>query len=191
MAKLEEENKKLIRRTKLQEAILITIASGGRLGSSALVPEVLNSLLKTDLPSSVRKGEMVRSTASRLAKQGLLKLENNHYVMTATGDKILEHWKHADFRIVRPKRWDQKWRIVIFDIPERKKVVRDEIREILTAAGFRRLQDSVWVCPYDCEGIIGLLKTDYGIGKEMLYIIADQIESDKYLRMDFDLISYT
>ncbi|KKW14638.1 MAG: hypothetical protein UY54_C0013G0001 [Parcubacteria group bacterium GW2011_GWA2_50_10b] len=30
---------------------------------------------------------------------------------------------------------------------------------------------------------------DYGISRDMLYIIADQIENDKYLRMDFDLIS--
>ncbi len=188
MGKLEEDNKKLIRRTKLQEAILATIASGGRLGARALIPEVLNSLLQTDIPSSVRKGEIVRSTASRLVKKGLLKFENDHYAATAAGEKILERWRRADFKLIKPKRWDHKWRMVIFDIPERKKRTRDQVREILTAAGFKRLQNSVWIYPYDCEDIIGLLKTDYDIGKEMLYIIADQIENDKYLRMDFDLI---
>ena len=189
MGKLEEENKKLIRRTKLQEAILLTIASGGRLGSRALVPEVLNFLLKIDMPSVVRKEEIVKSTATRLTRKGLLKFEDGHYAMTAEGEKILERWKRRDFKLIKPKRWDQKWRIVIFDIPEHKKRIRNEIREILRAAGFERLQDSVWVYPYDCEDIIGLLKTDYGVGKEMLYIIADQIENDKYLRMDFGLLA--
>ena len=185
---MEEENKKLLRRTKLQEAILLTIASGGRLGSTALVPEVLNSLFKTDLSSVARKSEIVKSAATRLARKGLLKFEGNHYSVTTTGEKILEHWRHTDFKLIKPKKWDQKWRIVIFDIPERKKRIRNEIREIFRAAGFERLQDSVWVYPYDCEDIIGLLKTDYGVGKEMLYIIADRIENDKYLRMDFDLL---
>ncbi|MDO8565329.1 MAG: hypothetical protein Q7R67_01795 [bacterium] len=188
MGKLEEENRKIVRRTKLQEAILVTIASSGRRGSSALIPEVLNSLLKLDIPSSVRKSEVVRSTASRLTKKGLIKFENKHYSLTEVGEEILEHWRRADFSIKKPRKWDNKWRIVIFDIPERKRTVRDEIRQIFIEAGFVKLQNSVWVYPYDCEDIIGLLKTDYGVGRNVLYIIADQIENDKYLRDEFGLL---
>lgn len=188
MGKIEEENRKVVRRTKLQEAILVTIASGGKLGASALVPEILNSLLKFDIPSSVRKQETIRSTASRLTKKGLLKFENSHYVMTSTGESTLERWRRADFKLKRPKKWDNKWRIVIFDIPERKRKIRDELRNIFLQAGFIKLQNSVWVYPYDCEDIIGLLKTDYGVGRDLLYIIADQIENDKYLRDEFGLL---
>ncbi|MBI2065494.1 MAG: hypothetical protein HYT68_00275 [Candidatus Zambryskibacteria bacterium] len=188
MGKLEEENRKIIRRTKMQEAVLLTIASGGRLGASLLVPEVLNFLFKLDLPTSSRSGEVVRSTASRLRKRGLLKFENGHYAMTVIGEEILQRWQRADFKLTRPKRWDKKWRIIIFDIPEKKKAVRDEIRQIFVSAGLYRLQDSVWIYPYDCEDVIGLLKTDFGIGRDLLYVIADQIENDKYLRQEFDLI---
>src|SRR3989344_3697392 len=116
MGKLEEENKKIVRRTKLQEAILLTIASGGRSGATALVPEVLNSLLKLDIPSSVRKSEIIRSTASRLARKGLVKFEAGHYTLAKDGEEILERWRRADFKLKKPKRWDNKWRIVIFDI---------------------------------------------------------------------------
>ena len=45
----------------------------------------------------------------------------------------------------------------------------------------------MWVYPYDCEDIIGLLKTDFGVGKDVLYIIADEIENDRHLRHEFDL----
>lgn len=188
MGKLEEENRKIIRRTKLQEAILVAVASGGRRGTSALIPEVLNYLLKLDIPSSVRKEEVVRSTASRLVRKGLLKFEGGQYVTTAAGENILEYWRRAAFKFKRPKRWDNKWRMVIFDIPEKKRRIRDEIRQIFIEAGFIKLQNSVWVYPYDCEDIIGLLKTDFGIGRNMLYIIADQIENDKYLRDEFGLL---
>ena len=55
-------------------------------------------------------------------------------------------------------------------------------------AGLLRLQDSVWVYPYDCEDIVTLLKTDFGIGKHLLYLIVDELENDKNLREDFNLI---
>mgnify|MGYP001582756461 CR=1 FL=1 len=188
MGKLEEENKKDIRRTKIQEAILLTLASGGRLGAELIPKMVAEILTGEDISPPPRINEIVKTAANRLYRKGLLKSGNGHYSITAEGEKILEHWRKDRFKLPKPKKWDRKWRIIIFDIPERKKKIRDEIRGILTAAGFARLQDSVWVYPYDCEDVISLLKTDYGINRDMLYIIADQIENDKYLRMDFDLI---
>ncbi len=187
MGKLEEENRKLVRRTEMQEAILLTVASGGRLGASVLVPRVLNILLDLELPSSPRRKEVVQSAATRLRGKGLLKFESGHYTLTDSGQKILDRWQLDDFKLKTPKKWDRKWRIIIFDIPEKRRNIRNEIREIFKAAGFYRLQDSVWVYPYDCEDVIGLLKTNYRIGRDLLYIIADQIENDRHLRMEFGL----
>ena len=171
----------------MQEAILTAVVSGGRKGSEDLIKSVVAYLLKIDTTSTSRIKEIVTTAASRLSRNGLLKFDNG-YSLTLKGKEILERWRRADFRLKKPKKWDKKWRIIIFDIPEKKRVIRDEIRQIFTEAGFQRLQDSVWVYPYDCEDIIGLLKMDYGVGTNILYIIADQIENDKHLRMDFDLI---
>lgn len=77
---------------------------------------------------------------------------------------------------------------MIFDIPEKKRVVRNDLTTLFKKAGIRRLQNSVWIYPYDCEDIIALLKTDFGIGKDLLYLIVDELENDKYLREEFDLI---
>lgn len=189
MGQLEKESRKRSRKSKLQRAILLTLASGGRLVSRELIPAVLDTLFDLDISVSARKKDVVRTATSHLNKKGLITFRDGHYQMTKSGKKILDEWQMSNYKINRPKKWDGKWRIIIFDIPETKKKVRDEIRTVFKEAGFQRLQDSVWVYPYDCEDIIGLLKTDYGVGKHMLYIIADQIENDKYLRMDFDLIS--
>lgn len=54
--------------------------------------------------------------------------------------------------------------------------------------GFVRLQDSVWVYPYDCEDLITLLKADLKVGKDVLYVVADRIEYDQPLRTLFDLV---
>jgi hypothetical protein len=43
----------------------------------------------------------------------------------------------------------------------------------------------VWVYPYDCEDLITLLKADFKIGKDLLYVITESIENDKWLRQSF------
>ena len=171
----------------MQEAILSYIVSGGRVGRDTLVKHVANSLLDVDLTSPRRK-ETIKSVASRLVKKGLLKFESGHYSATYAGKRIFDEWEKSNYKIRIPKKWDKKWRVIIFDIPEKKKRVREQVRLILSTAGFIRLQDSVWVYPYDCEDIIGLLKADLGVGKNILYMIVDEIENDKHLREHFNLI---
>ena len=188
MGKLEEESSKGTRKTKVQEAILLTIASGGRLGSELIAGQVVEHLLGIDYPFTKRRNEAIKSAANRLRKKGLVELKDGHYSLTKSGEKTLEEWRLSKYQIKKPRKWDGKWRVIIFDIPEKKRGVRTEVREILKAAGFERLQDSVWVIPYDCEDVIGLLKTDLGIGKHLLYMIVDQIENDRYLRMEFGLL---
>src|SRR3989344_5509248 len=50
-----------------------------------------------------------------------------------------------------------------------------------------KLQNSVWVYPYDCEDFISLLKADFKIGKDVLYIIVEKLENDWHLRKFFNL----
>ncbi len=189
MGKLEELARKNIRKTKIQEAILLTIVSGGRMGGDLLVKQVIDLLLDTDFSTtSPRRSEIVKSAASRLSRKGLVKFENGFYSATSLGEKLLSDWQMSNYRIKKPRKWDKKWRVIIFDIPEKKKKERDQVREILSTAGFERLQNSVWVYPYDCEDVIGLMKIELGIGKYLLYMIVDQIENDRFLRMDFDLV---
>jgi CRISPR-associated endonuclease Cas2 len=187
MGKLERKSTKLLRRTKLQEAVLATVTTAGVISISLLAPQVVKALYKLGVVSHVRKNDVVRSTASRLKEKGLLKFENGYYSLTQAGEKILRYWQMADYQIQIPKKWDKKWRVIIFDIPEKKRRIRAEVRRILMEAGFQRLQDSVWVHPYDCEDVIGLVKTNLRIGKDMLYLIVDQVENDRHLRLAFGL----
>lgn len=52
----------------------------------------------------------------------------------------------------REKRKDRKWIMIIFDIPEKRKQARELLRDALVDLGYQRLQQSVWVCPYDVYG---------------------------------------
>ena len=54
-------------------------------------------------------------------------------------------------------RWDKKWRIVIFDIPQELHKNRNYFRNKLKYLGFYMLQKSVFVIPYPCEEELGLI----------------------------------
>ena len=63
----------------------------------------------------------------------------------------------------------------------------EQIRKTLLTIGFVRLQDSVWVYPYDCEDLITLFKADLKVGKDLLYLVADAVEYDFSLKRHFNL----
>lgn len=97
---------------------------------------------------------------------------------------LMEHRRH----MVQPtKRWDGKWRIVTFDIPEKYRRTRDQVRRELRNAGFVLLHKSVWVTPHPCDEFVTLLKADQHIGKNLLYVVAEHIEYGDRLQKVFNL----
>lgn len=187
MGELENRNKKRINKSRLQNLVLQTIAAAGVLSATLVAPNVLKNMKKIGILPKSRQEEYVSSAASKLVKKGLVKFNGTYYELTARGRNILSLWSLDNFKFKKPRYWDKKWRMIIFDIPEKKRAIRREVSDLFGKSGLYRLQDSVWIFPYDCEDIIGLLKTEHGIGKDLLYVIADEIENDKYLRSHFDL----
>ena len=187
MGKLEESSSRKVRKGELQRLILETVKLAGILSIGLVAPNVIKAMNKLGIISNKRQNEIVSSSASKLAKKGLLKFNGKYYELTDEGGMKLRQLELQGYKLIRPKKWDGKWRVVIFDIPEKKRKVRDRIRNLFTSAGLYRLQDSVWVYPYDCEDIMGLLKTDFGVGKDVLYLIVDEIENDRHLREEFML----
>lgn len=188
MGKLENVNRKKTKRKNLQYAILHTVAAAGILSVALVAPNVLVAMEKLGLIPNKRQREYVSSSASKLVKRGLLYFDGKRYQLSSRGESLLRRWQFADFKIEKPRKWDKKWRVMIFDIPEKRRAIRNDLTTLFKQAGIRRLQNSVWVYPYDCEDIITLLKTDFGIGKNLLYLIVDELENDKYLREEFGLI---
>ncbi len=158
--------------------IALFVAVAGSLNSRALVSGVLKELRT---PKDKRRAVLssVYRARSKLIQAGLICYENGFVRLTDFGAKSLDVMKANNFQFAKPKKWDKKWRILIFDIREERKGLRDKLRKTLVSIGFVRLQDSVWVYPYDCEDLITLLKADFKIGKDVLYIIADEIENDR------------
>lgn len=190
MGKLEKENKKQIRATKIQGAILKTIAAAGIMSVALLAPNALQmlKLFGFDKKSIRNKVTAIHNSQERLIDNGLVKCSPGGLLfLTQKGQNFLRKIERNNYKIEKPRRWDKKWRILIFDIKEENKNARDQMRRKLSLIGFIRLQNSVWVYPYDSEDFINLLKADFSMGREVLYIIADKIENEEILLKKFNL----
>ncbi len=71
--------------------------------------------------------------------------ERGGYTLTDRGRETL---RRISTKVGQMSRWDGAWHVVIFDIPEQRKRVRDLLRYELSALGFQKLQASVWVHRY-------------------------------------------
>jgi DNA-binding transcriptional regulator PaaX len=134
----------------------------------------------------------VRQALQRLECKGLITRAGGRSSwsaqLTPAGKKLAEKIdKHHQALIHKPARWDGKWRVLMFDIWERRRDVRDKLRRALQGAGFCELQNSVWVYPYDCEDLLVFLRADLRLGSGIIYLIAEGVEGDANLRKHFEL----
>ncbi len=185
MGKLENEVRLARRKSTIKKIILGSVAAAGLLAVAALAPNVIQVLdqIQGKKRKSLWQRMAVDTARRRLIDKGFLEYGKRGFIqLTTAGRKELERLETSEYKILIPKRWDKKWRVIIFDIKEERKSLRNKIRQTLVALGFKHLQDSVWVFPYDCEDLITLLKADFKIGKDLLYLIVEKIENDKSLK---------
>ena len=160
----------------------------GIIAVDALAPNIFQILPKLGFKISKNGKRSINNSRARLVKNGILKYDVNGFLcLTEKGKDKLREIEAVEYKIISPRKWDNKWRVLIFDIKESRKSLRDKLRKTLISVGFVRLQDSVWVFPHDCEDLITLLKADFKIGKDVLYMVVDKIENDGVLRKSFGL----
>ncbi len=156
-------------------------------GTAFVVPQVLGLMEKTGLMPHKRQKEVINRSRDRLLHSGYLERVGGHLRVTSKGRKYLAHLEYSEYKLKKSKRWDGKWRVLIFDIPETRRSLRDKVRFTLRDMGFVLLQNSVWIYPYDCEDVVTLLKHDLRTGKQLLYMIVEELEGGNDLKKIFGL----
>ncbi len=185
MGTLEKESANKLRRKNLRHLILHAIAVSGVIGVAMLLPNVFQAFKFFGLVPGRRQRESILTARDRLIAKGLVINEVGRLRLTSGGEALLRRLELKEYKTSKPKHWDGRWRVLIFDIPEKRKRLREQIRHTLVMIGFIRLQDSVWLYPYDCENLVTLLKADFKIGRELLYLIVDTLEQDGSYRKHF------
>ena len=71
--------------------------------------------------------------------------------LTKKGETKIRKFSIDVLKIVKPKKWDKKWRLVMFDVPNYLSKARRALSDTFKDLGLYQLQKSVWVYPYPCE----------------------------------------
>lgn len=133
-----------------------------------------------------------------ILKRNLKRLREQEVVeiIEKGGEEIIKltqkgHAKYLKFSLeelsLNSKRWDGKWRIVVYDIAKFKKSQVSAFRNILKYINFFQLQKSVYLTPYQCDGQIAYLREYFGISDEVLLIRADKIENESFYKQYFGI----
>jgi len=180
------------RKGEIIKDILSWLVIGGMVAVAATSPYFLYSILCSLNKKKQYNKQSVANAFYRLGKEGAIffqKHNNQLYIsLTQEGRKKAGKFQINNLHIQKPKKWDKKWRIVIFDISDLHRTKREALRGFLKRLQFYKLQESVWVHPFDCEREVELLKEFFGfISKEMQLIVAEQVENADFLRAKFKI----
>lgn len=179
-------------KSAIVEDVFTWLLIGGAIAVASTSPYFVPNLLRQRKSLQKYPKRKVSDTFYRLRKQGYIKMEEkNHQIyisLTAEGKRRAGVFQIDKLRIQKPKRWDKKWRLLLFDIPEERKISREALRGKLKELGFTQFQKSVWAHPYNCKAEIELLQEFFGLSRnEMRLIVAENVDGDRELRQNFKL----
>lgn len=167
----------------------------GRRGIGILfLIEHLGFLLKAVTNDKEKQRKVIR-VIKNLEKQEILDLQVQEgkvtvYLKNKNHPKIIEYSIKSilDFK-KKNKKWEGKWFLIFFDVPEIQRNKRDYLRRFLLKMGFFQYQKSVYLFPYECEKEIILIKKIIKGARYIKYIIAEKIEDEENTKNYFNLQS--
>ena len=174
-------------RRKLAKEILKALAVGGILTASLALPN-LPQVLKFLGVVGAKDKYRVKRTIYNLKEKRLVSFgENGLIEITEKGKRRVLQYDIEDMNIKLPPKWDGYWRIVIFDVPEKFKKARNALSGKIKELGLFPLQKSVFVYPFECRNEIDFVSEFFNVGKFVHYIVAKELDSEKFLKQYFGL----
>lgn len=137
----------------------------------------------------------VRVAVSRMVKQGWLQSERqgnkSYYYLTEQGELRITEAGNRIFKL-KPRKWDGKWRIVSYTIPEEERHIRDELRKELQWSGFGTFSNGSWISPNRMVEEINQLIKRYNIEDYIELFLADNVgpkDDHELVKKSWDLAS--
>lgn len=197
MADSIKSNKRL-KRGKVAKKILSAVAASTRAGLtliSSTAPKqgsALAPFAKWYKSQDRQRKFRTRKTFEQLRRERLIEMHNDKngktiITLTEAGKKKVLECRFEDLKIQPMEKWDKKWRMVIFDIPESQKRARNALRAKLREFQFHQLQKSVWVHPYKCTDEINFIIEFFNISPFVRIAEVSRFDGDKEIKEKFGL----
>ena len=179
-------------RSEIVKDVLSWLLIGGMIAIAATSPYFVKNILEHSQKLQKYKKKKIVNTFYRLRKEGVIHIEErNHQIfisLTPEGERKAGMFQLNKLGITRSKRWDGTWWVLLFDIPHKKRFIREALRGKLRELGFVQLQKSVWVHAFPCRAEVELLKKFFGLSsQEIRLIVAKDIGETQHLERRFQL----
>jgi phenylacetic acid degradation operon negative regulatory protein len=127
----------------------------------------------------------VRVSMSRLKKEGWFTTRRQGretvYVLSRHMLELLVHGRPRIFRR-KAEPWSGRWTMVIYQVPESDRAVREQLRKQLAWAGFGQLSPSTWLAPHDLAKEARDLASRHGSARlDVLWCGSDDAEAARDL----------
>lgn len=175
-----------------QKKILLLLAAGVGIALSRS-PRAPFRIIKYTAKEFTRiKQEQLQLSIRRLYETKLVDVKDHPdgsvtLVLNDEGRKRALTCKLDEMKIPQPKQWDRKWRIILFDIPEEQRKLRDALRKHFKVLGCYEFQKSVFVHPFECRNEIDFLIEFYHARRFVRFIVASEIDNELHLKSIFHL----
>lgn len=165
-----------------KQFILDLLIVGGIMMIAVVAPNAIRLFSPLKAPKRRDRSRFYHS----LEQRGYIEHQSDHIRLTKSG------WVHARllYAVNKPRNpadWDGRWRLICFDIPEDLHAGRDALRFTIRQFGFMKLQQSVYIYPFDCLTEIRAICQDYGVIGYVSLGTIDYLENDTSARKQFSL----
>jgi len=151
----------------------------------------LSKMLLKEIFGINKKPKNISVYFSRLRNQKLIEVKykkgEDILELTEDGRNIFLRFNYEKIELKKSKIWDRCFRVIVFDIPERKRVARDSLRDKIKELGFLRFNHSVWVYPYPCQNEIDFIANYWDIGKYVHFMLVKDLTSREKVEKYFNL----
>ncbi len=183
MAKYSTLGKKILLLLEAGVGLSFAVTPGRQFKILKEIPKEWKKIDQDKLRRLIREFYQERLIDFKEEDDGTIKI-----AITKEGKQHILRYKIDEMEIKTPITWDGIWRVVMFDIPERKKIVRDALRKKLRELGFKELQKSVFVFPYSCKDEIDFIMEFFDIRPYVRYGELKDITNDAELKLYFQKV---
>ncbi len=179
-------------KSKVAKNILITLALGAGGALVTMNPAGAIYFMVHGAIVLALKDKDFRHEIKRLEKKGYVALTKTPKGFVAKllkkANRRLKGILLEDLILPIGEKWDGKWRLYIFDIPEKYRSARDTLRTKLKSLGMYNIQRSVFVYPFDCREELEFIGEYYGVSDYSTYVETGYMDIDKELRKYFKVL---
>lgn len=182
------------RTTAIVDGVIKLLAGGGFIATALLVPNFVRVIDKPfgkflgGLDKRQREREL-RRVLYYMKSRGLVRYAASDYGngirLTSKGKQRFKKSSYNDLSIPKSEKWDKKWRLVFFDVPEKERHKRNCLSHKLRLLGYQQLQYSIWIHPFESRAEIEAVCDFLCVRKYVSYVEITDIDSQKELKKRF------